>query len=329
MSGLEQTKKMGFQQDNESIRKETFDENSYTSWLAKHPSALDDFEEMMKKAEGKDVVVFLDYDGTLSQIVEEPDQAFMTDEMRSALGEVALAFPTAVVSGRRRDKVFKFVQLKNVHYAGSHGMDISTPSGSSKYSYHEHQVRTTDENGNEVVHFLPAQEFLPTIQQIIKDLREKTKDIKGCIVEDNKSCVSVHYRKVANEEDVDKLKKMVKNMMEAHKKFRISEGKMVIEIRPNIDWDKGRALQYLLDTLGYDSASKDVFPMYIGDDKTDEDAFMAIRQIGRGFPIVVSSTPKQTNAAHSLRDPTEVMSFLIRLVNWKTSSSQQPTNFIS
>lgn len=49
--------------------------------------------------------------------------------------------------------------------------------------------------------------------------------------------------------------------------------KKVLDIRPNIDWDKGRALQYLLDTLGYDSTSEDVFPVYIGDDKTDEDAF--------------------------------------------------------
>ncbi|EXB62198.1 Trehalose-phosphate phosphatase [Morus notabilis] len=318
---------MGYQQNTESIWKEMFDDcgeavmNSYTSWLAKHPSALNNFEEMMSEAEGKEVVVFLDYDGTLSQIVEEPDQAFMTDEMRSALGEVALAFPTAIVSGRRRDKVFKFVQLKNVHYAGSHGMDISTPSGSLKYSGHEHQVITTDEHGKEAVHFLPAQEFLPTIQEIIKDLREKTKDIKGSMIEDNQFCVSVHYRKVANEEDVDILKKMVKSLMEAHKKFRISEGKKVLDIRPNIDWDKGRALQYLLDTLGYDSTSEDVFPVYIGDDKTDEDAFTAIRQIGRGFPIVVSSTPKQTKAAHSLRDPTEVMSFLKRLVSWKSTTT--------
>ena len=46
-----------------------------------------------------------------------------------------------------------------------------------------------------------------------------------------------------------------------------------MEIRPNIDWDKGRALQYLLETFGFDPSNDNVFPLYIGDDKTDEDAF--------------------------------------------------------
>ncbi|PON76567.1 Trehalose-phosphatase [Trema orientale] len=317
---------MGYQQNPESFWKSTFDDGgdatkgSYTSWLAKHPSALDNFDEMMKKAKGKDIVVFLDYDGTLSQIVEEPDQAFMTDAMRSAVHEVALCFPTAIISGRRRDKVFQFVQLKNLYYAGSHGMDISTPSGSSKYTGHKHQTITTDEKGNEVVHFRPAQEFLPKIQEIIKALSDMTKGIKGAIVEDNKFCISVHFRQVVLEEDVCILKERVENMMQAYPNFRISSGKKVMEIRPRIDWDKGRALQYLLDTLGF-GTSNNVLPMYIGDDKTDEDAFKVIRRIGQGFPIVVSSTPKQTKAAYSLREPTEVMCFLIRLVKWKRSVS--------
>lgn len=45
-----------------------------------------------------------------------------------------------------------------------------------------------------------------------------------------------------------------------------------MEIRPNVKWDKGHALMYLLNTLGFESFN-DVLPMYIGDDRTDEDAF--------------------------------------------------------
>ncbi|KAL5572090.1 hypothetical protein UlMin_021687 [Ulmus minor] len=304
---------MGYQQNNQSIAKARFDEageeiiDSYTSWLEKHPSALDSFDEMMSKAKENDMAVFLDYDGTLSPIVEDPEKAFMTDAMRAAVREVGMCFPTAVVSGRGKEKVYQFVQLKNVYYAGSHGMDISTPLGSSKYNGHKHETKGVDDKGNEVVNFCPAQEFLPTIQEILKALREKIKSIRGSMVEDNKFCISVHYRRV-NEQDVDTLKEIVEKFMQDYSNFKISGGKKVMEIRPKIDWDKGQALQYLLDTLGF-SSSKDVLPIYIGDDRTDEDAFKVIQKMGRGFPIIVSSTPKQT----------KVKSFLVQLVKWKRS----------
>ncbi|KAM4075471.1 hypothetical protein ACB094_10G172200 [Castanea mollissima] len=193
-------------------------------------------------------------------------------------------------------KVFQFVRLNNIYYAGSHGMDISTPTVSLNYGNHEYQTRTIDEK--------------------IKDKLEKiAKDIKGASVEDNKFCLSVHYRCV-NEENVGKLKEMVESTMEFYNDFRISEGKKVMEIHPIINWDKGRALQYLLDTLGFEDSSN-VLPIYIGDDKTDENAFKMIKSIGRGFPVAVSTTPKETEALYSLRDPTEVMSFLILLAKWK------------
>ncbi|KAM3704492.1 hypothetical protein ACJW31_03G008200 [Castanea mollissima] len=249
------------------------------------------------------MVVFLDYDGTLSPIVNDPDRAFMSNAMRSAVRKVGKHFPTAIVSGRSRDKVFQFVRINNIYYAGSHGMDISTPSVSLYYGNHKHQTRTIDEKGNEMVNFCPAQKFLPRIQTIKVMLQEITRGIKGAMVEDNKFCLSVHFRCV-NEDNVGVLKEKVKSAMKCYKDFRISEGKEVMEIRPNINWDKGLALQYILDNLGFENSSK-VLPIYIGDDKTDEDAFKMIKSIGRGFPIVVSSTPKETEALYSLRDPIE------------------------
>ncbi|KAK7389822.1 hypothetical protein VNO78_25116 [Psophocarpus tetragonolobus] len=309
-----------------SISIAKLDENgelcSYDSWLGKHPSALDNFEEVMSIAEGKEIVVFLDYDGTLSPIVDDPDNAYMSDAMRAAVREVAYCFPTAIVSGRCKDKVYEFVKLKNIYYAGSHGMDISTPLGSSKYEDQKHQIKAVDEKGNHIVHFHPAKEFLPTIQEIIKVLKEKTRRIKGSMVEDNKFCVTVHYRCVKNEEDVGVLKEIVESSMKDYPSFHISRGRKIMEIRPKINWDKGRALLYLLGTLGFDNYNN-VLPIYLGDDRTDEDAFKIIRHIGRGFPIVVSSIAKETEASYSLRDPSDVLAFLICLAKWKKDMSQK------
>ncbi|KAK6250712.1 hypothetical protein QUC31_008274 [Theobroma cacao] len=279
----------------------------YDSWLVKHPSALNSFDSIMKEAKGKKVVVFLDYDGTLSPIVEDPNKAFMSAEMRAAVREVAKYFPTSIISGRSRDKVKQFVQLSNVYYAGSHGMDIMAPPRA---------VTSCDKKGNEGA-FQPAKLFLPAIQEISVVLVDKIRGIQGARIEDNRFCISVHYRQVPPE-DHEILKEKVKSLVENRPEFRLTEGKMVLEVRPSIDWNKGDALNYLLDTLGFSNA-KDVLPLYIGDDRTDEDAFKVIAARREGFPIIVSSTPKDTIAWYSLRDPPEVLAFLLRLAKWRKS----------
>ncbi|XP_034708829.1 probable trehalose-phosphate phosphatase D isoform X1 [Vitis riparia] len=314
--------------DMEPIPKTKFDEredaiwDSYSSWIMEHPSALDEFEQMMSAIQNKKIVVFLDYDGTLSDIVEDPDKAFMTETMRSAVREVAECYPTAIISGRRREKVQDFVKLDDIYYAGSHGMDIISPVCSNRFGGQEHHRRVVDEKGNEIVLFQPAADFLPKVEGIFRLLTTRTKNIKGSRVEDNKFCVSVHFRCVHQKvirPDTNALKEVVESVLEDYPDFRVTRGKKVLEVRPLIEWDKGHALEYLLDTLGFDSS--DVVPIYLGDDRTDEDAFKMITTRGEGYPIIVSSVPKETKASHSLRDTKEVMQFLQNLARWSTNSS--------
>jgi len=99
-----------------------------------HSSALGMFDQVVAASKGKQIVVFLDYDGTLSPIVDDPDAAYMSDTMRRAVRSVAKHFPTAIVSGRCRDKVFEFVKLAELYYAGSHGMDIKGPAKGSRHT---------------------------------------------------------------------------------------------------------------------------------------------------------------------------------------------------
>ncbi|MCL7043043.1 hypothetical protein MKW94_027060 [Papaver nudicaule] len=282
-------------------------DSDQSSWMMQHPSALNMFDEIINASKGKQIVMFLDYDGTLSPIVADPERAFMSESMRTAVRDVARYFPTAIVSGRSRDKVYNFVQLAELYYAGSHGMDIKGPTKGPK-----------NNKTNKPVLFQPATEFLPMIDEVTKTLIEIVQSVPGALVENNIFCVSVHFRCV-DEERWEDLAKQVRSVVDEYPELRMSQGRKVFEIRPTIKWDKGKALEFLLESLGY-ANSTNVFPVYIGDDLTDEDAFKVLRERGQGLGILVSKVPKKTNASYSLREPAEVKDFLCRLVEWKRYS---------
>ncbi|KAG8087222.1 hypothetical protein GUJ93_ZPchr0010g8117 [Zizania palustris] len=282
------------------------------AWMVRHPSALSKFDQIVAASKGKKIVMFLDYDGTLSPIVDDPDAAFMSDTMRRAVRSVAKHFPTAIVSGRCRDKVFEFVKLAELYYAGSHGMDIKSPAKASRHN----------EAKAKGVLFQPASKFLPMIEQVHDSLIEKTKCIPGSKVENNKFCVSVHFRCV-DEKSWSTLAGIVKGELEEYPKLKLTQGRKVLEIRPTIKWDKGKALEFLLESLGFADCT-DVLPVYIGDDRSDEDAFKVLQKRGHGgVGIVVSKYPKDTHASYSLQEPAEVMEFLLRLVEWERLSRAQ------
>ncbi|QHN99854.1 Trehalose-phosphate phosphatase A [Arachis hypogaea] len=326
---------------------------AYFNWLLKYPSALTSFEQITNYAKGKRIALFLDYDGTLSPIVDNPDCAFMSDNMRDAVKKVAEYFPTAIISGRSRDKVYEFIGLTELYYAGSHGMDIIGPVRQAVPDNHPNcTIRSTDKQGKEVNLFQPAAEFLPLIDEVFESLVESTKDIKGAKVENNKFCVSVHYRNV-DDKSWDLVGQIVHDILKGYPRLRLTHGRkvylsesfyscfggfncdgslawsfpcrnlcftifQVLEVRPVIDWDKGKAVTFLLESLGLSNCD-DVLPIYIGDDRTDEDAFKVLREGNKGYGILVSSAPKESNAVYSLRDPSEVMEFLKSLVVWKSS----------
>ncbi|XP_076949428.1 putative trehalose-phosphate phosphatase H [Bidens hawaiensis] len=281
--------------------------NDQTKWMDRHPSALNVFDEIINASKGKQIVMFLDYDGTLSPIVDDPDRAYMSEAMRATVKRVAGIFPTAIVSGRCRDKVYNFVRLAELYYAGSHGMDITGPSMGLKNTKSSSSVLCQ-----------PASEYLHMIDEVYGLLVEEIKSTAGAKVENNKFCLSVHFRCV-EEKKWSKLAGQVRSVLKNYPKLRRTQGRKVLEIRPTIKWDKGKALEFLLESLGYANCI-DVFPVYIGDDRTDEDAFKILRERGQGCGILVSKTPRDTNASYSLREPSEVMEFLQRLVDWKERS---------
>ncbi|WOK92160.1 putative trehalose-phosphate phosphatase 6 [Canna indica] len=283
-----------------------------SAWAMRYPSALSMIEQIVSASKGKRIVMFLDYDGTLSPIVDDPDSAFMSNAMRAAVKNVARYFPTAIISGRCLEKVINFVRLTDLYYAGSHGLDIKGPE----------KPRHVKAKAQPVL-FQPACEFLPTMDAVYRALFERTKSTPGARVENNKFCVSVHFRCV-DEKSWSALFEQVRSVLKEYPKLRLTQGRKVLEIRPTLRWDKGKALEFLLESLGF-ANHKDVMPVYIGDDRTDEDAFKVLRERGQGFGILVSKFPKETNATYSLKEPSEVKDFLVRLVQWKRLSMKART----
>ena len=121
-----------------------------------------------------------------------------------------------------------------------------------------------------------AEGFEGLLEAVTADLRDRAGSVPGALVESKASSVAVHYRLV-DEADRPRIKAIVDELLTRHAgELKVTPGKMVYELQPNLDWDKGKAVMHLLEALGLDG--DDVVPLYIGDDITDEDAFADARR---------------------------------------------------
>ena len=252
------------------------------------PSALDLIHEIIACADGKRPAVFLDYDGTLTPIVSHPEHAWLSESMRQTLQSLAARVPVAILTGRDLDDVRGRVLVDGIVYAGSHGFDIAGAGGLRR----ELGVA-----------------YLPVLDKAEMELREALDEIPGAQLERKHFSVAAHYRNV-NETESFKVELAVDAVGERHRELRRMDGKKVYELLPDIDWNKGKAVLWLLETLQLERGN--AFPIFIGDDRTDEDAFRALG--GRGTGILVSERPRPTAASYSLKDPAEVEQFLRELV---------------
>jgi trehalose-phosphatase len=239
---------------------------------------------------GRDLAVFLDFDGTLSPIVEEPAAATIPDSTRATVAKLAGRATVAVVSGRARADVAERAGVEGIIYAGSHGLEIAG-------------------RGRDMVH-PAAKEAAPAVERATRELEAAFADIDGAIVERKPYSVAAHYRQVADELH-DQVEEAVVRAREAAGGLRERRGKKVIELVPDIDWDKGRAVEWLLDSLDIDASRALV--IYIGDDETDEDAFRALA--GRGLGIHVGAEIAPSLANYRLADPDAVAAFLAQLAD--------------
>jgi len=250
------------------------------------PSALEHIQEIGRRSDR--LAVFLDYDGTLTPIVSHPEDALLSDSMRQTLRSLAAHLPVAILSGRDLDDVRGRVLVDGIVYAGSHGFDIAGAGGMRREL---------------------GQAYLPVLGAAEDELREALDEIPGAQLERKHFSVAAHYRNV-NESDADKVALAVEAVATKHRELRRIHGKKVYELLPDIDWNKGKAVLWLLETLEVERGK--ALPIYIGDDRTDEDAFRALEK--RGVAILVSEHPQATAANYCVKNPEEVERFLEELI---------------
>jgi trehalose-phosphatase len=256
---------------------------------AELPSALANLERIARRLVGRRPAVFLDYDGVLTPIVPRPEDAILSHEMRQAIVALAGKCPVAVVSGRDLADVRQLVGIEQLWYAGSHGFDIAGPGG-ERHEYPQ------------------GREFLPALDAAAEALAETLAPVAGAQVERKRYAVAIHYRRVAAGEEI-KVEELVDGVLTRFPQLRKTGGKKVFELRPQLDWDKGRAVDWLEEELGL--KGPELLTIYLGDDLTDEDAFRQVRDAGLG--ILVRDESRPTLAHYALEHSGEVREFLVAL----------------
>jgi trehalose-phosphatase len=232
--------------------------------------------------------LFLDYDGTLVPIQKSPELAILHPLRRSFLKRLGKRVFLCIVSGRSLAEIRRLVAIKDIAYIGNHGLEIS----------YERRRWVHPE----------AKRIIPILKNVLKKILHSTRDFPGVLIEDKGVTGTIHYRLL----DLalwNPLKKIIGKEVELrNRELKMTEGKKVFEIRPNVEWDKGRGVQQLVGWLAHKEMP---LWIYIGDDQTDEDAFKVFE---RDAITILVGQRKNTYAKFRLADVNQVWRLLRALL---------------
>jgi trehalose-phosphatase len=226
-----------------------------------------------------DPLFFLDYDGTLAPIVDDPDAAVPHPDVPDVLRALDERYPVWVVTGRDLRALSSFLD-QPLNAIALHGAQQGTVGG-------------------EVEHLMSDE-----AAQALRRLRESVPSVDGLNVEEKDQSFAVHYREVEREEEAkDRLRRWLDPMPNV---LDAIWGKKVVELRPE-GLTKGTAVRRIAED------HPDRVPVYLGDDTTDEDAFAALQDLDREA-VTVRIGKADTRADYRLAGPDAVVEYLRQYV---------------
>ena len=264
--------------------------------LSRVPSARTRWPEVARLLGGRRVVVFLDFDGTLAPIVDDPDEAAAPPRTQETIARLARSCGVAIVSGRDLRDVVARVDVDGLWFAGSHGFELQGPGG----EHHEQDA---------------IEAALPALDAAEEELRAALADDDGVRVERKRVAIAVHTRG-ADASTTTRAETAVERIGGDHSELRVTGGRAVRELRPDIEWDKGTALRWVLDRIVADQDPRRIVPVYAGDDLTDEDALRTVHGDGIGIVVANDEHGDRTTFAHvAVADPDGLRVLLEQLID--------------
>jgi trehalose-phosphatase len=256
-------------------------------------NAENEWAEQIRSA--RSIGLFLDFDGTLSPIVESPTLAKIDPDIQTLIGRLAERDDVSViiVSGRALADVRARAAVDGVIYAGNHGLEIE----SDTVCFREPR----------------AESLRLELRHVVMQLELAISDTAGIEIEHKGLSASVHYRRV-NADLHEWVRQTVCDVVSKSRSFVCLDGKMVVEVRPRIDWHKGHAVTWILDSV----LPSQTLPLYVGDDISDEDAFAVIPN---GIAVHVGE-PSHTCAAYWVPDLSAVRDFLSNLLQLRPNAEK-------
>jgi trehalose 6-phosphate phosphatase len=249
---------------------------------------FDHLDTVRKKIQGKAIFLFLDFDGTLCPIVEDPAEACLSQMGIETLQRLAKkdTVKVAIISGRKLSDIKSKVPVDDFIYSGNHGLEI-------------------EGHGIHYNHPVPGA-YYDEIQNLGKILHDAFARFKGVIIENKELSLSIHFR-MAEEGRLEEIHKIIA-ANNVNGLLQVRNDKKTCEIMPDLQWDKGKAVLNILDHY---SQQHDLVPVYIGDALTDEDAFKALKKDG----ITIRVGPSQSSAAeYYLQNIEDVYRFIDVLI---------------